>query len=207
MNKLIRRTFEKCFLFFEENRNWYFLKWQFAWIVKFYFMGKKHENFFKLWFAKCIIQHARRAANMSLSASAKAAINWYESTAAKGKHVNITKTRIFKYIEKFNSKKWKFSDKKTLIFFYISAQNIDCEHLLEPPQWGGSNEYPQSMYLSINNKNNVNPCKPKLYYIKMGFKGVKIIYACFRDEWNGWIAIENNKNEAYIQFRSKYCLM
>ena len=126
---------------------------------------------------------------------------------AKGKHVNITKTRIFKYIEKFNSKKWKFSDKKTLIFFYISAQNIDCEHLLEPPQWGGSNEYPQSMYLSINNKNNVNPCKPKFYYIKMGFKGVKIIYACFRDEWNGWIAIENNRNEAYIQFRSKYCLM
>ena len=24
-------------------------------------------------------------------------------------------------------------------------------------------------------------CKPEFYYIKMGFKGVKIIYACFRD--------------------------
>ena len=25
------------------------------------------------------------------------------------------------------------------------------------------------------------PSKPKFYYIKVGFKGVKIIYACFRD--------------------------
>ena len=30
-------------------------------------------------------------------------------------------------------------------------------------------------------KNNVYPCKPQFYYIKVGFKGVKIIYACFRD--------------------------
>ena len=25
--------------------------------------------------------------------------------------------------------------------FHISAQNIDCEYLLEPPRRGGSNEY------------------------------------------------------------------
>ena len=30
-------------------------------------------------------------------------------------------------------------------------------------------------------KNNVYPCKPQFYYIIVGFKGVKIIYACFRD--------------------------
>ena len=30
-------------------------------------------------------------------------------------------------------------------------------------------------------KNNVYPCKPQFYYIKVGFKGVKIIQACFRD--------------------------
>ena len=30
---------------------------------------------------------------------------------------------------------------KTLIFFYISAQNIDCGYSLEPPQRGGYNEY------------------------------------------------------------------
>ena len=46
---------------------------------------------------------------------------------------------------------------------------------------GGSNEYPQSMIFSRNKKNNVYPCKPKFYYIKVGFKGVKIIKACFRD--------------------------
>ena len=35
--------------------------------------------------------------------------------------------------------------------------------------------------LSKNKKNNVYPCKPQFYYIKVGFKGVKIISACFRD--------------------------
>ena len=36
-------------------------------------------------------------------------------------------------------------------------------------------EYPQSMFLSRNKKNNVYPCKPQFYYIKVAFKGVKII--------------------------------
>ena len=31
---------------------------------------------------------------------------------------------------------------KILIFFHISAQNIDCGYLLEPPRRGGSNKYP-----------------------------------------------------------------
>ena len=59
---------------------------------------------------------------------------------------------------------------KIPIFFHISAQNIDCGHSLEPPRRGGSNEYPQSMSLSRNKKN-----EPQFYYIKVGFKGVKII--------------------------------
>ena len=63
-----------------------------------------------------------------------------------------------------------------LIFFIFSPQNIDCGHSLEPPLRGGSNEYPQSMFLSRNKKNNVYPCKPQFYYIKVGLKGVKIIY-------------------------------
>ena len=41
--------------------------------------------------------------------------------------------------------------------------------------------YQQSMFLSRNEKNNVYPCKPQFYYIKEGFKGVKILQACFRD--------------------------
>ena len=59
--------------------------------------------------------------------------------------------------------------------FHISAQNIDCGYLLEPPQRGGSNEYPQSVLLNRNKKNNACPCKPQVYNIKVGFKGVKII--------------------------------
>ena len=59
--------------------------------------------------------------------------------------------------------------------FLISAQNIDCRNSLEPPRWGGFNENPQSMFLSRNKKNNVYPCKPQFYHIKVGFMGVKII--------------------------------
>ena len=39
------------------------------------------------------------------------------------------------------------------IMFHISAQNIDCGYSLEPPQRGGSNEYPQSMFVSWHKKN------------------------------------------------------
>ena len=88
---------------------------------------------------------------------------------------NITKTRLFKYIESFTAKKVKFSDKKKSDIYNISPQNIDCGYSSEPPQWGSSNEYPQSMFFSRNQKNNVYPYKPQFYYIKVGFKGVKII--------------------------------
>ena len=64
---------------------------------------------------------------------------------------------------------------KNADIFHISAQNIDCGYSLEPPRRGGSNEYPQSMFSSRNKKNNVYPCKTQFYYIKVGFKGVKII--------------------------------
>ena len=90
------------------------------------------------------------------------------------------KTCLFKHTENLTSKNWKFSDKKISDIFHISAQNIDCRYLLELPQGGGSNEYPQ-YFLSRNKKNDVYPCKPQFYYIKVGFKEVKIIQACFRD--------------------------
>ena len=56
--------------------------------------------------------------------------------------------------------------------FHISAQNIDCGYSLEPPRRGrgGFNGYPQSMFLSKNKKNNVYPCKPQFYYIKMDLR-------------------------------------
>ena len=58
--------------------------------------------------------------------------------------------------------------------FHTSAQNIDCGYLLEPASARRSNEYPQSMFLS-RKKDNVYPCKPQCYYIKVGFEGVKIM--------------------------------
>ena len=89
---------------------------------------------------------------------------------------------------------WKFYNQKMKIFrkkiwyFHISAENIDCRYLLEPPRRGGSNEYLQSMFLSRNKKNNVYPCEPQFYYIKEGFKGVKII--CFSDVNRFYLQVE-----------------
>ena len=61
---------------------------------------------------------------------------------------------------------------------------------LESPWCGGSNEYPKSTFLSRNKNNIVQPCEPQFYYIKVGFKGVKIIYACFRE-----VTLENQKKK------------
>ena len=75
---------------------------------------------------------------------------------------------------KFHHQKLKISDKKNLIFSYFRSKHR-LRYSLEPPRRGGSNEYPQSLFLSRNKKTNVYVCKPQFYYIKVGFKGVKII--------------------------------
>ena len=85
------------------------------------------------------------------------------------------------YTENFTTKNWKFLEKHSDIF-HISAQNIDWQYLLESSCRGSSNKYPQSMFLSINKKNNVYPCKPQFYYRNVGFNGIKIIEVCFHDE-------------------------
>ena len=53
---------------------------------------------------------------------------------------------------------------------------------IEAPHWGTSNEYPQHMLswrnkknFIRNKKNNLYPCNPQFYNVKVGFKGVKII--------------------------------
>ena len=83
-------------------------------------------------------------------------------------------TPIQIYWKFYNQKKENFQIKKSDIF-HISAQNIDCGYSLELSRWVGSNEHPQSMFLSRNKKNNIYPCKPQFYYIKVGLMGVKII--------------------------------
>ena len=76
---------------------------------------------------------------------------------------------------------WKFSHQKNENFqiqisdiFHISAQNIDCGYSLEPPRRGGSNEYPQYMFLSRNKKIMYTPVNPS-FTIYVGFKGLKTI--------------------------------
>ena len=91
--------------------------------------------------------------------------NSNRSTTLEWSMVYITKTRLCKYIENFTSKNWKFSVKNSDIF-HISAQNIDCGYSLEQPRRGGSNGYPQSMFLSRSKKNNVYHCKPQFHNIK-----------------------------------------
>ena len=43
----------------------------------------------------------------------------------------ITKTRLFKYIENFTTKKKEYFQIKNSDIFHISAQNIDCGYPLE----------------------------------------------------------------------------
>ena len=73
--------------------------------------------------------------------------------------LHITKTRLFKYIENFTTKTENFLIKKSDIF-HTSAQNIDCRYSLEPPRRGGSNECPQSRFLSRNKKIMHTPVNP-----------------------------------------------
>ena len=88
----------------------------------------------------------------------------------------ISKTRLFTNILKILSPKNENFQMKNSDMFHISAQNIDCGYSLEPPQRGGSNEYPQSMLLSRSKKNNIYPCSPS---IKWGLRGSKLYMHVF----------------------------
>ena len=72
----------------------------------------------------------------------------------------ITKTCLFKYTENFTTKTNENFQIKNSDIFHISAQNIDCRYSLEPPRLGGSNEYPQSMFLSRYKKKMNTPVNP-----------------------------------------------
>ena len=91
-----------------------------------------------------------------------------------GKEYTLRKQAYSNVLKILPTKNENFQTKNSDIF-HISAPNTDCGYSLEPPQRGSSNEYPQSMFLNGNKKNNVYPCKPQFNYLKVGFKGVKII--------------------------------
>ena len=68
--------------------------------------------------------------------------NWSGSALFVIQYVKfITKTRLFKYIENFTTKKIEYFQIKNPDIFHISVQNIDCGYSLELPLWGSLNEY------------------------------------------------------------------
>ena len=72
-------------------------------------------------------------------------------------HYENTSIQIYR---KFHLQKLKIFRYKNSDIFHISAQNIDCGYSLEPPRRGGSNEYPQFMFLSRNKKKMYTPVNP-----------------------------------------------
>ena len=77
----------------------------------------------------------------------------------KQKKLNFVNTtiRYTAILKRFSNEKFRYS-------FFIFAQNINCGYTLEPPQWGGSNEYPQSKFYSKNKKKCIAPLTPVLPY-------------------------------------------
>ena len=69
-------------------------------------------------------------------------------------HYENTPIQIYR---KFHLQKLKNIQIKNSDIFQISAQNMDCGYSLEPPRWGGSNEYHNLCFLGEIRKNNVNP--------------------------------------------------
>ena len=68
---------------------------------------------------------------------------------------------------------------KNFIEKNICFNNIDCGYTLEPLWLGGSQEYPQSMFLSKNKKYPCKHGKSQFYYIKVDCIGVFISRICF----------------------------
>ena len=50
----------------------------------------------------------------------------------------------------------------------ILAQKVDCGYRLEPPQRGGCNMYPQSMFWNKNKKTRYTPVKTPVSLYKNG---------------------------------------
>ena len=91
-------------------------------------------------------------------------------------HVNEnTSIQIYSNISKIlQPKKEKFPIKKSDIF-PISSQNLDCGYSLEPPRRGGSNVYPQSVFiLAKSEKIMCTPVNPS-FTIRNLFKPFCII--------------------------------
>ena len=68
---------------------------------------------------------------------------WVLAVASSQRTIKHYENTPFEIYRKFHLQKLKIFNSD---IFHISAQNIDCGYSLEPPQWGGSTEYPHSMF-------------------------------------------------------------
>ena len=84
-------------------------------------------------------------------------ITYFEMVSYITSHYENTPIQIYRkcHLQKTENFQIKISD-----IFHMSAQNIDCGYSLEPPQWGSSNEYPQSMFWAEMRKIMYTPVNP-----------------------------------------------
>ena len=79
-------------------------------LVKIFNSGNSEVNIYKILFFGCFEYESRIPSGVQITLTS--AVIFY-------KIYLITKTRLFKYVDNFTPKTRKFSDKNTLIFFFI----------------------------------------------------------------------------------------
>ena len=80
--------------------------------------------------------------------------SFYKTTKSWHVHLCIMKTRLYNFDPlkpHFYTVRLGFTG--VYIIFLILLKNIDCGYSLETPSWGGSNKYPQSIFLEEIGKN------------------------------------------------------
>ena len=92
---------------------------------------------------------------------------YYSTSTRKVMPITLRK-HAYSYILRILPPKTENFHMKNYCSFHISAQNIDCGYLLEPPTHN-------LCFFSRSKEINVFPSKLQFYCIKVGFKGVKTI--------------------------------
>ena len=115
--------------------------------------GSERVNPFTLEFLKWTLP------SLSFDTSIWANRGFCPKSMTKRHTVHNENTPIQIYWKFYNHKRKNFQIKNVDIF-HIPAQNIDCGYSLEPPRWGGSNEYPQSMFFNKIRRIMYSPVNP-----------------------------------------------
>ena len=126
-----------------------------------------------------------RPANADISLRARTFWSEY-SLSDWRKFGYITKNTPIQIYRKIHLQKTEIFQMKNSYIYHNSAQNINCGYSLEPPRQGGSNEYPQPMFLSKQKKNNVYPCKSQFIYThiyKWGWRVLRLYRHGFITRW------------------------